>query len=109
MRRAERVAIGDHLGRQLAQVYTRLGALRGRQGDDTGFVFFEQALSLCLFLDPAPALEAEVCRQYGHFKAALGRPEEAHGWLERAHELLVAVGGGAALEALEEEMGRLKV
>lgn len=107
MRRAEKVAIGHDLGRRLVQVYTHLGALRGRQGAETGFVFFEQAIALCQLLGPAPTLEAEVYHQYGIFKAGLAHPEEARGWLERAKELFITSGGGASLELIDEELRHL--
>jgi tetratricopeptide (TPR) repeat protein len=97
-RTAERIAIQHNLGRRLVEIYARLGTLRGRQGAETGFVFFEQALQLCRLLDPNSVLEAEVYQRYGHFKQRLGRIEEARGWLERARDLLAAAGGGAPLE-----------
>lgn len=104
MRLAEQVAITRHLPRQLVQVYTRMGSSHGRRGAETGFVFFEQALALCHLLEPAPALEAEVCLQYAQFKALLGRGDEARGWLERARELLVASGGGAKLKVIDAQL-----
>jgi tetratricopeptide (TPR) repeat protein len=54
-RTAERLAIQHNLGRRLVEIYARLGTLRGRQGAETGFVFFEQALQLCRLLDPGSA------------------------------------------------------
>lgn len=107
MRRAEKVAIGHDLGRRLVQVYTHLGSLRGRQGAETGFVFFEQAIALSHLLGPAPTLEAEVYHQYGIFKAGLSHPDEARGWLERAKELFAEAGGGASLELIDEELRHL--
>jgi len=107
MRAAEKLAVGNDLGRRLIQVYTRLGALRGRQGRETGFVFFEQALGLCRLLEPVPALEAEVYHQYGLFKSNLGRMEEARGWLERARDLCRTSGSGPALELIESELEQI--
>lgn len=107
LRHAERLAIDNDLGRRLVEIYTRLGTLRGTQGAETGFVFFEQALALCRLLDPAPAFEGRVYRRYGLFKAALGRTEEARGWLERARELLATSGGGASLEEIDAELDRI--
>lgn len=104
MRYAERLAIAHDLGRRLVQVYTRLGALRGRQHKETGFVFFEQALALCQLLEPTPTLEAEVYHQYGIFKANLGRTDEARGWLERAREILKEAGGEGILDSIEEAL-----
>src|SRR5256885_8967531 len=55
LRRAEQLAIGENLMRRLGQIYTVLGALRGRQLDETRFVFFEQAVRPSP-AGPAPAL-----------------------------------------------------
>lgn len=107
MRLAERLAIGHDLGRRLVQIYTRLGALRGRQGAEMGFVFFEQALALCRVLEPTPTLEAEVYHQYGLFKSNLGRMDEARAWLERARELLATSGGGPSLELIDSELDQI--
>src|SRR5438128_11310748 len=46
LRRAEQVAVGGQVVRPPAQIYTLMGRLRGAQGDETGFVFFEQAIEL---------------------------------------------------------------
>lgn len=107
MRLAEKLALGHDLGRRLIQIYTRLGALRGRQGSEMGFVFFEQALALCKVLEPIPTLEAEVYHQYGLFKSNLGRMDEARAWLERARELLLSSGGGPSLELVESELEQI--
>jgi tetratricopeptide (TPR) repeat protein len=107
LRHAERLAIDNDLGRRLVEIYTRLGTLRGAQGAETGFVFFEQALALCRLLDPAPAFEGRVYRRYGLFKAALGRTEEARGWLERARELLATAGGTTSLDEIDAELDRI--
>src|SRR5207244_5117470 len=46
LRRAEQVAIAENLTSPLVQIYTLMGRLRGQQLDDTGFVFFEQAIDV---------------------------------------------------------------
>lgn len=107
MRHAEHLAVGHDLGRRLIRIYTRLGALRGRQGSEMGFVFFEQALALCQLLEPTPTLEAEVCHQYGLFKANIGHADEARGWLQRARELVASVGGGPSLELIDSELDQI--
>jgi tetratricopeptide (TPR) repeat protein len=107
IRQAERLAVAHDLGRRLIQIYTMLGALRGRQGAEMGFVFFEQAMVLSHLLEPAPTLEAEIYHQYGIFKAGFGRAEEARVWLERARELLAAAGGRAALELVDAELSQI--
>jgi len=107
LRNAERLAIANDLGGRLIQIYTRLGTLRGMQGAETGFVFFEQALALCRLLDSAPAFEARVYHQYGLFKSALGRMEEARAWLERARELFSTAGPGFSLDEIDAELHRI--
>ena len=59
-RRAEEIAIAQQLPRSLARVYVIMGKLRGRQGDENGFVFFEQAIELCRSGEPARRLEAKT-------------------------------------------------
>lgn len=107
MRRAEQLAIAANLSARLVRIYTLMGAQRGRQGDETGFVFFEQAMALCRALERSPALEAEVCYEYGVFKHHLGQRDEARAYLERARELYEAVGGAATLERVRAELEQL--
>src|SRR4029077_16143914 len=56
LRRAEQTAIGHTLSRRLVQVYTLMGRLRGKQKDETGFVFFEQAIELCRVTERVPSV-----------------------------------------------------
>src|SRR2546422_9743962 len=51
LRRAEQGAIGGHVIRGPAQIYTLMGRLRGAQGDETGVGFFEQGLELARALE----------------------------------------------------------
>ena len=107
IRRAEQVAIAASLTGRLVQIYTLFGVLRGRQHDETGFVFFEQAMQLARHLQCAPLVEAQVFYEYGVFKEGLGQAEEARAYLERARELLEATGGHAELERVKAELQRL--
>jgi tetratricopeptide (TPR) repeat protein len=107
IRRAEQFAIGASLMVRLVEIYTLFGRLRGRQKDETGFVFFEQAVQLARHIQAAPLVEAQIYYEYGVFKEALGQAEEARAYLERAQELLVAAGGHAELERVKAELGRL--
>src|SRR5205807_764440 len=91
MRRAEQVAIAGNLTGRLVQIYTLMGKLRGRQLDETGFVFFEQAIELSRMLEPSPTTEAQVYLEYGLFRERLGQREEARAYLERARELYGSV------------------
>src|SRR5437867_10996057 len=65
MRRAEQVAIAANLTSRLVQIHMLMGKLRGRQLDEAGCVFFQQAVELCRTLEPAPAAGAQVDVEYG--------------------------------------------
>lgn len=106
-RRAEDIAITHDLPSTLALVYMIMGKLRGRQGDDTGFVFFEQAIELCRTGDPARRLEADVYSEYARFRAGMGDRNEARAYLERARELLEPFGDKIARERVDEELRQL--
>jgi tetratricopeptide (TPR) repeat protein len=92
MRRAEQLAITANQTRGLVRIYTLLGTLRGRQSDETGFVFFEQAIALCSALEGPPIDEARVYRAYGQFRQVCGSADEARAYLERAHEIYRSLG-----------------
>ena len=92
MRRAEQLAITSNQTRGLVRIYTLLGTLRGRQGDETGFVFFEQAIALCRALEGPPIDEARIYHAYGLFRQASGAPDEARAYLERAGEIFRSLG-----------------
>jgi tetratricopeptide (TPR) repeat protein len=92
IRQAEEIAIVHNLARPLARLYLILGGLRGRQGDDTGFVFFEKAIELSRGPEPAPRLEAEACLEYARFLAVLGDPAESAAYRERAREVYTRIG-----------------
>lgn len=107
IRRGEELAIAHNLTRQLARLYILLGRLRGRQGDEDGFVFFEKAIELCRGLEASPRLEGEIYHEYGAFRTRLGDREEARVYLERAKQIFESLGDaferrrvGAALEQL---------
>src|SRR3989441_12500752 len=94
MRRAEQVAIAGNLTGRLVQIYTVMGRLRGRQLDETGFVFFEQAIELSRMLERSPAAVAQVYLEYGLFRERLGQRGQGRAYLERARGGFGA-GGGA--------------
>jgi len=100
MRRAEQLAITSNQTRGLVRIYTLLGALRGRQGDETGFVFFEQAIALCRALESPPIDEARVYHAYGLFRQVCGGPDEARAYLERAALIFRSLG-------VDDEVGRV--
>ena len=100
LRRAEAIAIESTLMRQLVQIYGMLGKLRGRQHDSAGFVFFEQAIDLARMIGRLPGVEAELYQDYAAFKYAVGEPDEADAYLDRAQKIRadwaerLAVSGG---------------
>ena len=107
LRRAEQVAIGGHVIRPLAQIYTLMGRLRGAQEDETGFVFFEQALELVKAVERSVATEAQVYHAYGLFRGRLGQQDEARAYLERARELFDSLGEAVERERVEAELRAL--
>lgn len=107
VRRAEEAAIQNNFTRQLARLYVIMGRVRGLQGDETGFVFFEKAIELAQGGEPAPRLEADIYRAYADFRRLLGDRDEAAAYLERARELLESVGDGARLAKIDEELSQL--
>ena len=106
-RRAEDLAIAHQQRGSLAQVYVTMGKLRSRQGDENGFVFFEQAIELCRSGEPARRLESEVYREYARFRTAMGDRHEARAYLERARELLEPFGDDVAGARIDEELRQL--
>jgi len=108
-RRAEEIAIAQQLPRSLARVYVIMGKLRGHQGDENGFVFFEQAIELCRSGEPARRLEADVYREYAAFRTTMGDRHEARAYLERARDLLEPFGDDVALERIDQDLRQLDV
>ncbi len=106
IRRAERLAVANNLLRRLVQLYTLLGNLRARQGDDSGFVFFEQALQLARMLERRPMIEARVYHEYGMFKLLMHQPEDAKAYLRRAREMFESVGLDAEAERVVADLRR---
>lgn len=107
LRRAEQAAIAHSLSRRLVQVYTLMGRLRGRQKDETGFVFFEQAIELCRVTERVPSVEARVYREYGTYRSLLGSPEEARAYFEKARAIFESLGETGELEGVEAELERI--
>jgi tetratricopeptide (TPR) repeat protein len=106
IRRAERLAVKNNYLRRLVQLYTLLGHLRARQGDDTGFVFFEQALLFARMLDRRPIIEAEVYHEYGVFMMQMHQSEDGRAYLRRAREIFESLGHQADAERVIVDMRR---
>ncbi|HEV8265289.1 MAG TPA: tetratricopeptide repeat protein [Gemmatimonadales bacterium] len=107
MRRAEQLAITSNLTRRLVQIYVLLGKLRGQQADETGFVFFEQAIELCRTLERSPVEEARVYHEYGLFRHRCGGPDEARAHLEHAREIFRSLGVETEVEQVQAEIETL--
>src|SRR5260370_26559286 len=84
LRRAEQLAIAANTTQGLVQNYPLVGKLRGSEQDETGFVFFEQAIELCNTLERSLVTEAHVYLEYGLFRERLGQRDEARAYLGRA-------------------------
>jgi len=107
MRRAEQVAIAGNFTRGLVQVYTLMGKLRGQQQDETGFVFFEQAIELCRALNPPSSAEAQVYLEYGLFRERVGQRDEARAYVERAREIFASAGAVGERDRAEAELQKM--
>lgn len=107
LRRAEGLAIAHNAADQLARLYLYFGMLRGKQNDETGFVFFEKAIELCRGVSPMPRLEAEAYREYARFRNGMGERDEALAYLERIREILESFGDPVPQEPVEAELEQL--
>jgi len=107
LRRAEQLAIAANTTRGLVQIYTLMGKLRGSEQDETGFVFFEQAIELCNTLERSLATEAQVYLEYGLFRERLGQRDEARAYLERAREILTYLGEAVERGRVDAELEKL--
>ena len=107
LRRAEEAAITRHRPGRLIRTYALMGRLRGLQKDETGFVFFEQAIGLCHALEHAASDEAAVYEEYGNFRMRLGQADEARAYLERARDLLEKLGQTGDLARVRQELEQL--
>jgi tetratricopeptide (TPR) repeat protein len=107
LRRAERTALARGDALQVVDVYVMLGCLRGRQKDERGFVFFEQALLTCDTFGVPPASVARVRLEYGRFRKATGSSDEAREHLERARAIFESLGQLAAVEQVRAELHQL--
>jgi tetratricopeptide (TPR) repeat protein len=104
VRRAEELAVARNLTRELARLYLILGAVRSRQGNESGFIFFENAIELCRGLEPARDLEAESYLEYSRFRRATGEADEANAYLDRAREILEPMGDSPLLTKVRAEL-----
>lgn len=104
LRHSERLAIDHTLIGHLVEIYGAMGTVRGLQQDDSGFVFFEQAIQLLPMIGRSPVLEARLYHDYGAFMKRVGRPAEAHAHFDRARELFDSVGAQSDLHKVEADL-----
>jgi tetratricopeptide (TPR) repeat protein len=91
-RRAEEVAILNRFIPDLVDVYDLLGSIARARGDEEGFVFYEQALTVCHERGLPRKAEAGILHGYGLLHAACGRPAEARAYLEAAADIYRELG-----------------
>jgi tetratricopeptide (TPR) repeat protein len=99
-RRAEEVGILARLIPDLVDVYDLLGAIARHRRDEEGFVFYEQALSICRERELPRKTEATIYHGYGKLKLACAQVEEGVEYLELARGLYAELG-------LATELGRV--
>ncbi len=104
LRHSERIAIAHNLIGHLVEIYAAMGTVRGLQEDDSGFVFFEQAIQLLPMIGRSPVLEARLYHDYGAFMRRVGRTAEAHAHFDRARELFESVGAKSDVRKVEADL-----
>ncbi len=102
-RSAEEMAVAQGRSRELARLYVILGEIRGLQGDESGFVFFEQAIELSRAEPPTPRIEGEAYLAYARFRR-VDEPDEARAYLERAREIFTTLGDLDAVRTIDEAL-----
>lgn len=106
-RRGEELAIMHNLTLPLARLYVIFGNLRGAQGDEDGFVFFEKSIELCRGVEGHPRQEGETYLEYGRFRRGVGDREGARGCFERALEIFTTLQYNAGRDLVTAEIESL--
>jgi Tfp pilus assembly protein PilF len=107
-RRAEELAIVHRLVEDCVDVYLLLGGIARSRCDEEGFVFYEQALSVCHERGLPRKQEAAVLHGYGLLHGACGRPAEARAYLDAAREIYDALGFLPELAGVDADLGALE-
>ncbi len=107
-RRAEEVAIVHRLVEDCVDVYLLLGGIAKARADEEGFVFYEQALSVCHERGLPRKTEAAVLHGYGLLHGACGRPAEARAYVEAAREIYQSLGFLPELAQVEADLAALE-
>lgn len=106
-RRAEEIAILNRFIPDLVDVYDLLGGIARERCDEEGFIFYEQALSVCHERGLPQIREAGIYHGYGRLYGACGHTEEAVAYLERAREIYASLGLATELGRVNAEFERL--
>jgi tetratricopeptide (TPR) repeat protein len=104
LRSAEQFAVDSKLTDRLVEVYVAMGRLCAARNDETGFVFFEQAIALCLMTSTGHSLEGRAFEEYGIFRQHFGQRDEAQAHFERAVLLFQAAGDEVSINRLRQEL-----
>lgn len=107
-RRAEELVILERLIPHLVDTYRLLGSIARARRDEEGFVFFEQALSVCRERELPEVRQAFVYHGYGRFHASCGREEEGVAYLERARDIYAELGLASELGQVESDLVRAR-
>jgi tetratricopeptide (TPR) repeat protein len=103
-RRAEEIGIVHRLIENLVDVYLLLGGIARSKCDEEGFVFYEQALSVCQERNLPRKQEAAVLHGYGMLHGACGRPAEAREYLLAAREIYDSLGFAPELARVDADL-----
>jgi tetratricopeptide (TPR) repeat protein len=108
VRELERTALAYRLVGYLPHAYRALGAVARERRDAEGFVFYEQALTLCA-QEGLPEMETALTQEeYGWFESELGSRESATARLEEARAIFARLGSGPELARVEERLRLLR-
>lgn len=108
VRELERTALAYRLVGYLPHAYRALGAVARERRDAEGFVFYEQALTLCA-QEGLPEMEVAVTQEeYGWFESELGSRESAAARLKAARAIFARLGSGAEFARVEERLRQLR-
>ncbi|HEX5725594.1 MAG TPA: tetratricopeptide repeat protein [Longimicrobiaceae bacterium] len=107
-RRAEELAILNRFVPDLVDVYVLLGSIARARCDEEGFVFYEQALSVCHERGLPRKTEASILHGYGLLHAGCGRPAEARAYLETASDIYRELGFAPELEKVRADLEGLE-
>lgn len=107
LRSAEQLAVEGRLTDRLVDVYVAMGRLCAARDDETGFVFFEQAVALCMLTSTGHALEARVFEEYGLFRQHFNQRDDAQAHFERAVALFESAGDEVSINRLRQELASI--